>query len=43
MKQCGKDCQRWIKSAKRCPKGAVSAAAAAENCSLYLPKEAANG
>lgn len=35
---CGKDCSRWLKRFKRCPKGAVSATSFAEQCPIWLPK-----
>jgi len=36
---CGENCLRWLKKFKRCPKGAVSSKAFADQCQLYLPKE----
>lgn len=35
---CGKNCARWIKQFKRCPRGAVAATAFADVCDLHLPK-----
>jgi hypothetical protein len=38
-KRCGESCARWIKKFKRCPRGAISAAAFVDTCPLFLPKE----
>jgi hypothetical protein len=37
--RCGESCARWLNKFKRCPRGAVSAAAFVDTCSLFLPKE----
>lgn len=40
---CADDCVRWLKKFKRCPRGAVSPKAFADQCALFLPRIEGNG